>query len=219
MDNPYDIYWDERFKGKTHLLNGSRDLLAAGLLHRGYAPNEDDPTILAQVKQDLLDGAEAMGWKYDHVDYTELSNSLWDIHNTWSGQMVYYQYYLPKDVAITDLSYCWPPEAFAKKPGLISHDLFAIPKGAEHPVLAHMLIDFLYDADNALQNYTYEGYQPPLNSLDVAEAVAHGYLPESLDYTFLSPEKLSLGVTELELAPAVNQLYQSIYLDVTAGAG
>jgi spermidine/putrescine transport system substrate-binding protein len=218
MDNPYDIYWDTRFKGKTHLLNGSRDLLAAGLLHRGYDPNEDDPTVLEQVHQDLLEGADTMQWKYDHVDYTELSSSLWDIHNTWSGQMVYYQYYLPKDVKITDLSYCWPPEAHAKKPGLISHDLFAIPKGAAHPVLAHMLIDFLYDPDNALQNYTYEGYQPPLNSLDVEEAVAHGYLPASLDYTFLSPDKLALGVTELELAPAVNQLYQSIYLDVTGGA-
>ena len=45
-----------------------------------------------------------MGWKYDHVDYTELSTNLWQVHNTWSGQMVYYQYYLPKGLDITALS-------------------------------------------------------------------------------------------------------------------
>ena len=101
MDNPYDIYWDTAYKGQTHLLNGSRDMIAVGLLRKGYDPNESDPAILDEVKQDLLDGANAMGWKYDHVDYTELSANQWKVHNTWSGQMAYYQYYLPKGLDIT----------------------------------------------------------------------------------------------------------------------
>ena len=70
----------------------------------------DDPAILDTIKQDLLDGADAMGWKYDHVDYTELSTNGWEVHGTWSGQMVYYQYYLPKGLDITSLSYSWPPQ-------------------------------------------------------------------------------------------------------------
>ena len=101
MDNPYDIYWDTAYKGQTHLLNGSRDMIAVGLLRKGYDPNESDPAVLDEVKQDLLDGANAMGWKYDHVDYTELSANQWKVHNTWSGQMAYYQYYLPKGLDIT----------------------------------------------------------------------------------------------------------------------
>ena len=56
----------------------------------------DDPAILDEMKQDLLAGADEMGWKYDHVDYTELSTNLWQVHDTWSGQMAYYQYYLPE---------------------------------------------------------------------------------------------------------------------------
>ena len=133
LDNPYDALWDPQYKGQAHMLNGSRDLLALGLLRKGYDPNEDDPTILETVKQDLLAGADAMGWKYDHVDYTELSNSLWEIHGTWSGQMVYYQYYLPKGLDITSLSYIWPPQGAGKQKGLISHDLFAISKGPPTP--------------------------------------------------------------------------------------
>ncbi|MGH2596348.1 MAG: extracellular solute-binding protein [Actinomycetota bacterium] len=218
MDNPYDALWDTTYQGQVHLLNGSRDTIATGLLRKGYDPNESDPTILDQVKQDLLAGADAMGWKYDHVDYTELSNNLWEIHGTWSGQMVYYQYYLPKGLDITALSYSWPPQGPGGQKGMISHDLFAISKGAANPVLAHLLIDYLYEPANALENYTYEGYQPTVNSLDKDTALAKGYLPPSLDYTFVTQDMFPMGVSELELAPAVNQLYQQIYQEVTGGA-
>ena len=218
MDNPYDVLWDTTYKGQVHLLNGSRDTIATGLLRKGYDPNESDPTILDQVKQDLLAGADSMGWKYDHVDYTELSNNLWEIHGTWSGQMVYYQYYLPKGLDITALSYIWPPQGAGGQMGLISHDLFAISKGAANPVLAHKLIDYLYEPDNALANYQYEGYQPTVNSLDKDTALSKGYLPPSLDYTFVTQDMFPMGVSELELAPAVNQLYQQIYQEVTGGA-
>ncbi|HJR97346.1 MAG TPA: extracellular solute-binding protein [Actinomycetota bacterium] len=218
MDNPYDIYWDPTFEGQTHLLNGSRDLLAVGLLRKGHDPNESDAAILDEVKQDMLAGAEAMGWKYDHVDYTELSANQWKVHNTWSGQMAYYQYYLPKGLDIKALSYAWPPQGPGGQKGLISHDLFAVPKGAASPVLAHGLIDFLYDATNAIMNYSYEGYQPTVASFDEESAVKDGFLPESLTYVIVTPEMIPLGVTELELEPAVNQLYQQIYQEITGGA-
>ena len=217
MDNPYDIFWDTANQGQVHLLNGSRDTLATALLRGGYDPNTDDPAVLDTIKQDLLDGADAMGWKYDHVDYTELSTNGWEVHGTWSGQMVYYQYYLPKGLDLTSLSYAWPPQGPGGKPGLISHDLFAISKGAASPVLAHKFIDFMYEPENALTNYGYEGYQPTVVSLDQSTALENG-LPPSLDYTFVTEDMLPMGVSELELAPAVNQLYQQIYQEVTGGA-
>lgn len=218
LDNPWDVLWDTKYKGQTHLLNGSRDTLAAGLLRNDYDPNESDPAILEKVKQQMLDGADSMNWKYDHVDYTELSTSGWQIHNAWSGSMGYYQYYLPKGVDITAISYVWPPQTASKKKGLISQDLFAIPTGAANPVLAHELINFMYDPKNALMNYTYETYQPPIKSFDEKTAVTKGYLPPSLGHTIITPDMLPMGVMELELAPATNQLYQQIYQEITGGA-
>jgi len=218
MDNPWDILWDTRFKDQTHILNGSRDVMAAGLLRNGYDPNESDPAILETVKQDMLAGAEAMAWKFDHVDYTELAANQWQIHNAWSGQIAYYQYYLPKGLDIDAVSYIWPPRGPGGQKGLIGTDLFAIPKGAANPVLAHEFINMLWEPETALLNYTYEGFQPPLKTFDADLAVSDGYLPESLAYTIVTPEDIPLGVAELELEPAVNQLYQQIALEITGGA-
>ena len=216
MDNPYDILWDPKYTGQVHLLNGSRDTLAAALLRMGADVNTSDPNVLDQAKQMLLDGVAAMNWKFDHVDYSELGT--FDIHQTWSGQVAYYQYYLPKGLPITAFSYVWPPKAVGKKPGIITNDVFAIPKGATSPVLAHTMIDYLLDPSNSAVNYAYEGYQPPLTSITPESILADELVPKNLANILITEEDFPLGVQELELAPAVTQLYQQIYQDVTGGA-
>ena len=216
MDNPYDILWDPKYTGQVHLLNGSRDTLAAALLRMGADVNTSDPNVLDQAKQMLLDGVAAMNWKFDHVDYSELGT--FEIHQAWSGQVAYYQYYLPKGLPITAFSYVWPPKAVGKKPGIITNDVFAIPKGASSPVLAHTMIDFLLEPSNSAVNYAYEGYQPPLTSITPESILADELVPKNLANILITEEDFPLGVQELELAPAVNQLYQQIYQDVTGGA-
>lgn len=216
MDNPYDILWDPKYTGQVHLLNGSRDTLAAALLRMGADVNTSNPNVLDQAKQMLLDGVAAMNWKFDHVDYSELGT--FDIHQTWSGQVSYYQYYLPKGLPITAISYVWPPKAAGKKPGILTNDVFAIPKGAASPVLAHTMIDFLLEPSNSAVNYAYEGYQPPLTSITPESILADELVPKNLSNILITEEDFPLGVQELELAPAVNQLYQQIYTDVTGGA-
>lgn len=215
MEDPYDILWDPAWAGQTHLLNGSRDLLATALMRMGEDINTEDEAVLDQAQQMLLDGVDAMNWKFDHVDYNELGDFA--IHESWSGQVVYYQYYLPKGLGIDRFTYYWPP-ATSSAAGILTDDMLAIPKGAASPVLAHAMIDYLLDGDNALVNYGYEGYQPPLNSIDPDQLVADGYVPENLANILISPSDLGLGVQELELPAATTQRYQQIYEQVTGGA-
>ena len=169
MDNPYDILWDPAWSGQTHLLNGARDTLV-GRAAPAWAStsNTADADELDQVQAMLLDGVSSMKWKFDHVDYNELGNFA--IHQTWSGQLTYYQYYLPKGLPISAFTWVWPPTSPSGKPGIIATDLFAIPKGAKNPVLAHEMIDFLYDPEHALANYSYEGFQPPIIQYDAGAA-------------------------------------------------
>jgi spermidine/putrescine transport system substrate-binding protein len=216
MDNPYDILWDADYAGQVHLLNGSRDTLAAAQLRMGADVNTSDKDTLDQVKQMLLDGVKTMNWKFDHVDYNELGSFA--IHQTWSGQVSYYQYYLPKGETIDQYSYVWPPKTPSAKPGIITNDVFAIPKGAQNPVLAHKMIDFLLDDKVAATNYSYEGFQPPIKAYPPDKILADGLVPKNLANILIEEQDFSLGVQELELAPQVNQLYQQIYQEVTGGA-
>ncbi len=222
LDNPYDVFWDPKYAGKVHLLNGARDTLSAALFRMGEDISTEDPTVLEAAKQMLLDGVDTMGWKFDHVDYNEL-NDQFVVHQTWSGQLTYYIYYLPKGLSIDKFSWVWPPETPSGKPGILATDHFVIPKGAANPVLAHAMINFLYDPVVSLTNYAYEGYQPPINQFDPDQVVADGIVPENLRNTLISQEDLPLGgdpakVQQYELTPEGTQLYQQIYQEVTGGA-
>lgn len=217
MENPYDLLWDASYASEgVHLLNGSRDTLSAALLRMGADINTDDPTVLEDAKQMLLEGVDTMNWKFDHVDYNELGTFA--IHQTWSGQVVYYQYYLPKDLTIEQYSYVWPPKDAAGGEGIITNDMFAIPKGAQSPVLAHLMIDWLLDPANASLNYSYEGFQPPINEITPDSILADELVPENVSNILLTEDDFALGVPQVELAPATNQLWQQIYTEVTGGA-
>jgi spermidine/putrescine transport system substrate-binding protein len=221
LDNPYDALWDTQYSGMVHLLNGARDTLSAAQLRAGIDVNTTDQGDLDTVSKMLQDGVDSMNWKFDHVDYNEL-NDQFVIHQTWSGQLTYYQYYLPKDLSIEQFSWVWPPRTPSKMPGLISNDCFAIPKGCKNPVLAHAMIDFLYDPEIALENYSYEGYQPPVNQFDADKVVSDGIVPPNLRDSLLTEDDYPLGadpteVLELELPPDVNQRYEQIYQQVTGG--
>ena len=222
LDNPYDALWFQQYASQgVHLLNGARDTLSAAQLRAGIDVNATDQADLDKVSQMLLDGVQSMNWKFDHVDYNEL-NDQFVIHQTWSGQLTYYIYYLPKDVSIEQFSWVWPPTTPSGKPGLIANDCFAIPKGCKNPVLAHQMINFLYDPDIAMENYSYEGYQPPIKQFDPDQVVKDGIVPENLRNTLLSESDYPLGsdptkVSELELPPDVNQRYEQIYQQVTGG--
>jgi spermidine/putrescine transport system substrate-binding protein len=221
LENPYDALWDTQYSGMVHLLNGARDTLSAAQLRAGIDVNTTDQGDLDTVSKMLQDGVDSMNWKFDHVDYNEL-NDQFVIHQTWSGQLTYYQYYLPKDVSIEQFSWVYPPQTPSKKPGLISNDCFAIPKGCKNPVLAHALINFMYDPDIAMENYSYEGFQPTIKQFDADKVVSDGIVPPNLRNTLLSESDYPIGsdpteVIELELPPDVNQRYEQIYQQVTGG--
>jgi spermidine/putrescine transport system substrate-binding protein len=216
MENPYEIHWDPKYSGQSHLLNGSRDPLCMALLKNGITDiNTGDPQDLELIKQDLQAGVDQVNWRFDHVDYTEITaGASWAVHQTWSGQCAYYQYYLPKGLDITAISYLWPPHGDAGKPGILGSDHFAVPRTAKNPVLAHEMINFMLDSDVAIENYSYEGFQPPITALDPDKIVADGLVPPHLKNIILTEEDINIGLQELELAPAVNQQWQAIALEV-----
>ena len=73
---------------------------------------------------------------------------------------------------------------------------------------------------NALTNYSYEGFQPPIIQYDTRRRSRTASCRKNLANTLVIAGRLPAGAVgaELELEPTVNQQYQQIYQTVTGGA-
>ncbi|MGH3092142.1 MAG: ABC transporter substrate-binding protein [Gaiellaceae bacterium] len=216
LSNPYDIYFDEAYRGRTFLLDDYREAMCMLLLRNGVTDmNTDDAAALEQVRQDLLALTDAVNVKTSVLDYTLVPEGRAWLHQAWSGDFVSAQYYLPEGVDYTVLGYWYPPDGG----GLIGNDTIAIPREAKNPVLAHHFLNFMLDNDNAYANfYNFVGYQPPLTSLNPDRLVADEVVPEHLASTVVREEDFDTGVTLLELAPEVDAVWQNIWAEFKSGA-
>lgn len=215
FSNPYDIFFDAKYKGRTFLLDDYREAMCMLLLRNGVMDvNTGDEAALAQVRQDLLDLTDAVNVKVSVLDYTYVPEGRAWLHQAWSGDFVSAQYYLPKGVDYTVLGYWFPPDGR----GLIGSDIITIPRTAKNPVLAHHFLNFMLDETHAYENFfNFVGYQPPQVSLDPDRLVADEVVPPHLASTVVRPEDFDNGVTLLELAPDVDARWQEIWADFKAG--
>jgi spermidine/putrescine transport system substrate-binding protein len=69
----------------------------------------------------------------------------------------------------------------------------AIPLNAERPVLAHQFINFMLDADNALTNFEWVGYQPPQTYITPDYLIENEYAAEFLRPALVTPEDFDLS--------------------------
>lgn len=215
LSNPYDIFFDAKYKGRTFLLDDYREAMCMLLLRNGVTDvNTGDEAALAQVRQDLLDLTDAVNVKVSVLDYTYVPEGRAWLHEAWSGDFVSAQYYLPKGVDYSVLGYWFPPDGG----GLVGNDVISIPKSAKNPVLAHHFLNFMLDETNAYENFfNFVGYQPPQVSLNPDRLVADEVVPAHLASTVVRPEDFDEGYTLLELAPDVDARWQEIWADFKAG--
>jgi spermidine/putrescine transport system substrate-binding protein len=85
-------------------------------------------------------------------------------------------------------------------------------------VLGHLMIDWLLDPANAALNYSYEGFQPPIDEITPDSILADELVPTNVANVLITEEDFPLGIPQVELAPATNQLWQQVYTEVTGGA-
>ncbi|MGL6280339.1 MAG: polyamine ABC transporter substrate-binding protein [Gaiella sp.] len=213
-DNPYDIYFDSANKGKTWLLDDSREAPAAMLLRAGITDlNTENPKDIEIAKKQLLELIDAVNIKVSTEDYSKLPEGSAYVHQAWSGSMIAAPYYLPKGTDADVLAY-WYPGAGK---GPIGSDTMAVLKGAKNPVLAHLLIDYLLSEEGSLSNFGYVGYQPPLTALDPDSLVDQEYVPPNLASAIVREEDFVGGLQELELSPDGQKLWQNAWAEFKAG--
>ena len=75
----------------------------------------------------------------------------------------------------------------------------------------------MLDLHNVLENISFNGYMQPLTGVTPQVLVKQGILPRSLISTVVLPSYFDRGISELELAPAVDAQWQQAYLHASQG--
>ncbi len=189
--NPWDVFWNPKYKDTMGLLDSFTDTIAMALFRNGVAdPSMATDAELEAAGDSLVELIDLMNVRYT-IDgaYQGIPEGRFGLHHAWSGDLVNSQYYWPEDGDYTVTRYLWPASSDGSTVnGPISNDTMAIPKNAERPVLAHMFMNFMLDADNSLTNFEWVGYQPPQKSLTPDYLIENEYAAEFLRPALVVPE-------------------------------
>ncbi|MBI2237076.1 MAG: spermidine/putrescine ABC transporter substrate-binding protein [Actinobacteria bacterium] len=210
---PFDVFWDPKYKGKVGLLDEYRETIGMALVRNGEDMNSTDPAAIAAAGDSLKELIDLVNVEVSPGDYQKLAEGTSWVRYSWSGNINYARYYLPKGTPVDVLGYYYPPTGGWE----VSNDLIVISRNAKNPVLAHMFINFLYDIDNGLTNFGYEGYQPPFVGVSDEEFMQAGYIPENLSMTLVRESDFETGVPILPVIPEVDQLYQDAWAEFKSG--
>ncbi len=145
----WDLLWDSQYSGKMAMLDDYREVFSAALFKLGFDINTTDDSQLDQALQ-LLQQQKPLLRTYTTDDIGVLSSGdAWIMH-AW-GADVYQvtpdrpsvKYYLPKEGAVR------------------GSDTMVLLAGAQHPVAAHLFINYMLDAQVAADNTNFIGYMGP----------------------------------------------------------
>ncbi|HET9311574.1 MAG TPA: spermidine/putrescine ABC transporter substrate-binding protein [Actinomycetota bacterium] len=211
----WDALWNNEYEGEISLYNSYGDTIAVAILRNGSLEvNTDDPALIDEAKNAVLETIDQNGARLTiNGVYAKLPAGDYTVAESWSGDIVGAQWYLPKDVDWDVLGY-WRPD-----PGqsMTDNDLIAIPSGATNPRLAHEFINFFLDERVAYDNFRYwNGYQPPLSSIEPDKLIADGVVPPTLPMAVVSQDMFAQDLTPYELPPEVDQLWQAAWTEITS---
>jgi spermidine/putrescine transport system substrate-binding protein len=210
MDNPYDLLYDPKYKGRVGVYDDYREAMVMTLMRRGITDvNTTDPKLIQQMGDDLVELTQKVDVRTSINDaYLGLPHDQYDVVQAWSGDCAAAWFYVPKyTMDEFERIGFWYPE---DRKGVVSSDCIAIPQNAEHPVLSHLFLNFMLDKKHSLDNFAWVGYQVPQNAADPAELTTtksiegEPYVFPWLSDAVVRKEDFSTGYTYAELAPDVD---------------
>jgi spermidine/putrescine transport system substrate-binding protein len=182
LGDPYEAYWNPRYRGSVGIYDDYREGIALALLRRGEDPNASDPTAIERAVDDLVRMAEAVDVEVSAEGaYEELQTGEYAIQQSWSGDLLSAKRFGSYAAgAAGEVAFTWP------RGGVVGCDLTALCARGRNPVLAHAFIDHLLDVGVAIENFRWNGYQPPVGD-EPPPAPAH------LADAILAPNDLAAG--------------------------
>ena len=125
--------------------------------------------------------------------YAELQTGEYAIQQAWSGDVLSAKRFGDgTDRTLASTGFVWPAG------GVVGCDLTAVCAGGRNPVLAHRFLDYLLEEEVALDNFAWNGYQPPVASAQPSSFADPAFpwstiVPAHLLDAILAPEDLVTG--------------------------
>lgn len=193
----WDSIWNATdFKGEVSVLDDVRETIAMALLRLGITDvNTADAALVEQALADLLELVDTVNVKVNIEGYKDIPEGTTTIAHTWSGDLLTgAASYLPEGTDPAVLGF-WRPPA---EEYIITNDSMGVLADAEHPVLAHLYLNYLLDNTVAEKNFSWVGYLPCIAALDADYVIDAGYVPETLRAALPTADDVAKG---LKLAP------------------
>jgi len=153
----FDDLLDPEFAGRVGMFSEMRDTMSLALLSIGVVPEEATIADVQAAQAKLLEAAQRGQFRafYGNDYYDALAAGDVALTIAWSGDVSQMKLYDNPDVEFV------VPETG----GMLFVDNMAIPANAEHPIDAHMMMDFWYDLQSATTLTEYIGYFSPVNGV------------------------------------------------------
>lgn len=211
----WDILWDPAYKGVTSILDDYREGIAMALLRNGVTDvNTTDTALIEQAGNDLRELVDLMNIKVNIEAYKDIPEGATHLAHTWSGDMLAGAYsYLPEGTDPSVLGWWYPPSGV----GVVNNDCIAVTANAKNPVLAHLYINHLLDRANAEENFSWNGYLPPIQGLDADYLIANEYAPENLRAAVLTDDVIAKGLRFEPLPVDADRVWEDTWSKFTAG--
>lgn len=222
LENPWDVFWNPKYNGVTGLYDDFRETMQMAMFRGGIAePREATAEQVAAAADSLIELIDLMNIQYE-IDgaYSGIPEGRFALHLAWSGDMVNAQYYFPEGGDTSVLGYLWPAKgANSTVNGLVANDTMTILRNAEHPVLAHNFLNWMLDEANALDNFSWLGYQPPQVALNIDSLVADEWIPENLASAVVTREDFGhpQATVPTQLSPETEALWLENWNRAVAG--
>jgi spermidine/putrescine transport system substrate-binding protein len=213
----WDALWNPDYAGAISLYDSYGDTIAVTILRNGSLDvNTGDAALIDAAKISILETINDNGARLTiNGVYAKIPDGTFTVAESWTGDIVGAQWYLPKGVG-TDVLGFWRPE-----PGqtMIGNDLLVVPAGASNPRLAHEFINFMLDEKHGTDNFVnWNGYQPPFVSIDPAALIDQGVVPENLADAVVTEDMFKTDLTPVELPPELDSMWLEAWTEIKAGA-
>jgi spermidine/putrescine transport system substrate-binding protein len=200
--DPYAIFWNDRYRGRLGIYDAYREALSLALFRDGVVDLRDATDAELERAANALEEAVRVADVRFTLEGAEegLPEGEFAAHQAWSGDILTAPRYADRHEPGAGPSVARTLRFLAPSgPGLVvGCDLTAICARGRNPVLAHAFLNHLLDVDTAMDNFAWNGYQPPLTVV-TGEALAdpasrwHGAVPPNLLNAILAEDAFANG--------------------------